>query len=109
MQYSPTFTMDVRPEGPDVTAAVRGDVDISNSVELALRLEGAARQAGGGSLTVDLCDTRYLDSSGLRALVTVRNAHPTMRLVVRSGTLVARVIDVSGLKDIFDVRRVTAQ
>lgn len=108
MDNGPVFTMNLQPEGSDIIASVAGDVDISNSVELALRLEAAARNTGGGILTVDLSDLNYMDSSGLRALLRVRNAHPGMRLIVRSGTLVARLINVSGFSDLFEVDLLTA-
>jgi anti-anti-sigma factor len=103
MQRLTTFNLNVLNDGERTVAAVKGEVDISNATELALRLEGAARQAGGFGLTVDLSDLRYMDSSGLRSLIAVHNAHPDTRLVVRDGTLVARVISISGLHDVFEV------
>lgn len=104
MQRLTTFNLNVQSEGGHTVAAVKGEVDISNATELALRLEGAARQAGEAGLTVDLSDVRYMDSSGLRSLLAVHNAHPDTRLVVRDGSLVARVINISGLSDVFEVR-----
>lgn len=104
MNRTTTFSMDVRVNGHRAVAAVRGEVDISNAAELALRLEGAARSAGDRGLTVDLSDLRYMDSSGLRSLLTVHNGHPDTRLVVRAGTLVERIIAVSGLRDVIDVQ-----
>lgn len=103
MQRFTTFNLDVQNDGRQMVAAVKGEVDVSNATELALRLEGAARQAGDAGLTVDLSNLRYLDSSGLRSLVAVHNAHPDTRLVVRDGSFVARVIRVSGLGDVFEV------
>lgn len=104
MQRFTTFNLNVLNDGERTVAAVKGEVDISNATELALRLEGAARQAGDAGLTVDLSDLRYMDSSGLRSLLAVHNAHPATRLVVRDGSLVARVISISGLSDVFEVR-----
>lgn len=106
MSRTTTFSMDVQVNGHGAVAAVRGEVDISNAAELTLRLEGAARSAGDGGLTVDLSDLRYMDSSGLRSLVTVHNGHPETRLVVRTGTLVARIIAVSGLKEVIEVQAI---
>lgn len=108
MSRETTFSMDVQPTDDGAVAAVRGEVDISNAAELSLRLEGAARGAGEAGLTVDLSDLRYLDSSGLRSLVMVHNGHPKTRLVVRSGTLVARIIAVSGLREVIEVEAVRA-
>ncbi|HEY3269430.1 MAG TPA: STAS domain-containing protein [Armatimonadota bacterium] len=106
MQRNATFNVTVQPLDDQVVAAVKGEVDISNAAELALRLEGAARQALPRHLTVDLSDLRYMDSSGLRSLITVHNAHPQTRLVVRSGSLVARILSVSQLDGVFDIQRV---
>lgn len=106
MSRTTTFSMNIQDDDNRTVAALRGEVDISNAAELALRLEGAARRAGQEGLTIDLSDLRYMDSSGLRSLKTVHNAHPDTRLVVRNGTLVARIIAVSGLKDIFEVQTI---
>jgi anti-anti-sigma factor len=103
MQRLTTFNLNVQSDGRHLVATVKGEVDMSNATELALRLEGAARQAGDAGLTVDLSDLRQMDSSGLRSLIAVHNAHPDTRLVVRIGSLVARVISVSGLGDVFHV------
>ncbi|HEY3412235.1 MAG TPA: STAS domain-containing protein [Armatimonadota bacterium] len=102
MERLTTFSLNVQNDGHQTVAAVKGEVDISNATELALRLEGAARQTDGG-LTVDLSDVKYMDSSGLRSLMAIHNAHPDTRLVVRDGSLVARVIRVAGLSDVFEV------
>ena len=102
MQRLTAFSLNVQNDGHQTVAAVKGEVDISNATELALRLEGAARQADGG-LTVDLSDLRYMDSSGLHSLMAVHNAHPDTRLVIRDGSLVARAIRVAGLTEIFEV------
>jgi len=106
MSRTTTFSMNVQHDGERLVATIRGEVDISNATELALRLEGAARRAGG-NLTVDLSDLRYMDSSGLRSLKTVHNAHPDTRLVVRTGTMVARIIAISGLREVIDVQSVS--
>lgn len=101
-----SVSVEVRPDCVYVT--VTGDVDISNSAELALRLEGAARKASGEGLTIDLSGVRYMDSSALRALLKVRSAHAGIHLIVQGGTLTARIIDISGLREIFEVERLAA-
>lgn len=105
MERSTSFSMDLQPVGGRLVASVRGEVDISNAAELTLRLEGAARRSEG-RLTVDLSGLRYMDSSGLRSLKTIHNAHPNTHLVVRSGTLVARIIAISGMGDVFEVETI---
>lgn len=79
---------------------VAGEVDFSNSAELAAAVEERLA-SGSGPLTVDLSRVDYLDSAGLSVLF----AHAEQIEVVIS-PLLAPVLAVSGLADLTEVHAV---
>jgi anti-sigma B factor antagonist len=82
---------------------VSGDLDLSGEQEL---LDHAARllTGGAGVLDVDLAEVTFIDSSGLGALVRAHHlaadAGRQLRLASVPGP-VARILDLTGLRDIF--------
>jgi anti-sigma B factor antagonist len=77
--------------------AVIGEVDLSNADHLERRIE--ALLADDGDLILVLDRLAFIDSSGIRVLVTSASAlHPRGRLVLASPSpLVARALAVVGL------------
>lgn len=84
-------------ETDDATLVVRGEVDSHTSPQLQERLDA---MDAGGTVTVDLAPTTFIDSSGLRVLVA---AHKRLgrgggRLVLRAPSeAVVRLLEVTGL------------
>jgi anti-sigma B factor antagonist len=74
---------------------VSGDVDRSTASEFRRALLATAAP------TVDLTEVRYLDSAGIGVLFEL--APPGLRLRVRAGSAVARVLDISGLSRVATV------
>lgn len=60
-----------RPERGAVVLAVRGELDLASSPLLERELV-ALDQAGAERLVVDLSDVRFMDSTGLHALLAAR-------------------------------------
>lgn len=86
--------------GDTVHLSVRGELDISVSDELVDHVRAVRRSAARVAL-VDLCDVTFMDSSGLRALLTSqRLASESYRdfelIVVRPPAVVHDVIRMSG-------------
>jgi anti-anti-sigma factor len=82
-----------------------GEIDMAVAPDL--RNAGAmmAKDVAPGRLEVDLGDVTFIDSSGLGALISVRNAsrQSGARLVlVRVNPTVARFLELSGVKDSFE-------
>jgi len=83
---------------------VSGDVDLANASELEPSILRAL-EAAPGPIVVDLEALTFIDSSGLRALVSAsrearsRGASLQLRNVPRHAQ---RVLDISGLADWFD-------
>jgi anti-sigma B factor antagonist len=93
------LTIDDEIRGDHRTIAVRGELDLGTSKELATVLEGAA---GGGvsRVTLDLHGVSFIDSSALRALVlsgrALAAAGCTLEIGPRS-EMVARVLAMTSL------------
>ncbi|MGA5305483.1 STAS domain-containing protein [Nucisporomicrobium flavum] len=82
-----------------------GDLDINAREELRDVLVAAAQEDGAGALVVDFDDTAFLDSEAMGALIegflAARAAGVKMSIVNAHG-LVHRVLDVSGVLEMFE-------
>ncbi len=94
----PAEVFAARVDGSDVT--VIGEVDLATAPRLRGALEEAA--AAGGGLRVDLRAVRYLDSAGMAALFEFSSRGMSVR--VAPGSIVARVLEISGLANVADVQ-----
>jgi anti-sigma B factor antagonist len=105
------MTMTDLPQDFDVTIVqvdghtkvrLTGDIDLATATDLRQRLDPVIA-AGTGDVDLDLSDVTFLDSSGLVALLHVRQAlHDTrQRLRVRNPSKpVLRVFELSGVLDV---------
>lgn len=81
-----------------------GDLDIESADAFITLGCTAVRQCTDSAITIDLAACTFLDSSGVGALVTIRNAarDAGMKLYVRGASeRVKRVLEVTGLLDYF--------
>jgi anti-anti-sigma factor len=81
-----------------------GEVDLA--VAPALRESGTemAKLVAPGRLEIDLGDVTFIDSSGLGALISVRNASRQCGadlVLVRVSPVVARFLELAGVRDSF--------
>jgi anti-anti-sigma factor len=93
------MTVECRTVGHRTVLAVSGEVDIASSPSLRSAVE-TAFDAGAHDLWIDLCDTTFMDSSGLHVLLdTHRIAEgPGGRLtIVCPPGNVRRVFDLTGV------------
>src|SRR5947209_15225907 len=92
-------------DGPAATVTVRGELDVYTAPQLRGRLHDLLDD-GVTSITLDLADLGFIDSSGLGVIVGTLK-----RLRERDGNLVLRspsratskVLDITGLAQILDV------
>src|SRR5919198_2247589 len=85
--------------GEDWIVAPIGDLDMASADELDARLTDAAREHPDGLLIVDLGGLEFMDSAGLRVLLTAARSagNGTSRLRLRGARpSVQRVFEVSG-------------
>jgi anti-anti-sigma factor len=83
--------------------AFEGDLDLASLDDF----EAATATAGGGrGLVVDMTEVRFIDSSGIHAVVRARRAQAerggAIELVVAEGSAVDRVLEMSGLNETLD-------
>jgi len=88
------------PAGGEVAIlAFEGDLDLATISDFEAAVAGVA----GSALVVDLGDVRFIDSSGIHAVVraSIAAAERSLRLalVVAPGSAVSRVLEISGLSD----------
>ncbi|MHB8244097.1 MAG: STAS domain-containing protein [Acidimicrobiales bacterium] len=85
--------------------SIRGEIDVSTAPELRDRLLAVA-QNGHETAIVDLSDVTFLDSTALGVLVSAlkrfRANGGDLRLVV-TGRNVAKVLEITGLVDVFTI------
>jgi anti-sigma B factor antagonist len=91
--------------GSALIAHLSGDVDLSNVTVLRTRLLGAVDDVD--ALVVDLSDTSYVDSTGVRLLFELaerfnRTGHP-VRAVVPAEALVRRVVVLTKLDRVVEL------
>jgi anti-anti-sigma factor len=91
-----TLTAGTRDDGGPVLAAT-GEIDMSNSTELADALR-AVLQEDGRPVLVDLTGVGYLDSAGLTVLLTHASD-----IEILATPLLAPVLTICGLTDLTNV------
>jgi anti-anti-sigma factor len=98
----PGFSLDVD-EGDDVvTVRVSGEIDLDTNSEFGQALTGVPAVL---RVDVDLGEVSYMDSAGLRSLLTAR-ADVEQRggrlRVVKASAIVSRLFEIAGVADLFD-------
>ena len=96
-------------EGAERSVRVVGDVDVASADVVARAVHEALREAAegaGGTVVVDLAEVGFLDSSGVRALLTAREAalSAEVTLTLRNPRpAVVRVLEVTGVAPVFEL------
>ena len=90
--------------GRRAVLAVAGEVDINTAADLGTAIDAARSRAF--EVWVDLSDTSFMDSSGLRALVEARarltEANVRLVLICPAGP-VLRVLQLTNLAQLFEI------
>ncbi len=97
--------MDGRSAGPPVMVALPAEIDITNCASVAASLAVSIDHAG--LVVADMSGTAFCDSSGVQVLLAAHQRAVArgcaLRVVVRPGGGVARVLAIVGLDRILDV------
>jgi anti-anti-sigma factor len=86
--------------------SLAGDLDLATEPVLTDAVAGLLAGARVEQLLVDLAEVRFLDSSGVRALLQARRAateHGAGFAVGRPGEVVARVLQMAGVDQLLGV------
>lgn len=109
MSASPhAFSVEVGdPVGSDIGVTVRGELDLSSANDLTEAI--VAADGGSETVTLDLSNVSFLDSSAIGAIIAagqeLSDAGRRLRIGPRSA-IVSRVLEITGLAehpDAFDV------
>jgi anti-sigma B factor antagonist len=87
------------------TVAIEGELDIATAPVLDATLADV-EQGANGTVLLDLADVRFIDSTGLRSLLSARRRAQENGRRLRLANLapdVERVFDVTGVRRIFDI------
>jgi anti-sigma B factor antagonist len=90
--------------GP-VVLAVAGDVDLESADQLRAAGEQALASSTAGRLRIDLSAVSFIDSTGLGALIHIRNLAPDQVVLVAPAERVLRLLEIAGLDGVFDIER----
>lgn len=103
---SESFSVTVLPDRQEVAVVPAGELDLCSAGELEREVAGLYER-GFDRVLVDLRSVTFMDSSGLRTLVTLREgaAHRGRPLIlIPGGRAVERVFEVSGTRGLFEWR-----
>ena len=86
-------------EGAVTILRVAGEIDLSNAEDLAAAVE-VRGPAPSTALVLDLVEVPFIDSTGLRVVLTAANDHGTrFALLVAPDGAVAHMLDLLGVAD----------
>ena len=99
------FEVTTRDNGGAVIVAVEGELDIATAPRLEAALIDVERN-GTREIVLDLANVQFMDSSGLRSLLSARRRAESAGRALRLVNVppdVRRVFDVTGVRRIFDI------
>jgi len=102
---SPSFSIEVSEEAGSATVTAIGEIDVATAPQVERQL--LEHIDAGKAVTLDLHGVSFIDSSGLRALVTARQrAEDTAVAFTLAGRspAVERLLQVTGLDGVFDTQ-----
>ena len=105
-RYTP-FVISVAPEDEEVALEARGELDLASADTLGQTV-AQVLAAGFTEIVLDLRQVDFIDSTGLRMLLSLRNdaqrdARPLTLVPPAPGA--QRIFDVTGTRGLFDWRR----
>jgi anti-anti-sigma factor len=103
VELGPQFNLDTSRIGGHDVVVVKGEIDIAT----APKLDKALAKYSKKEVFLDLRKTEFMDSAGLKVLITQRSrmeeSGGVMRLVVGEGP-VMRILELAGVRDAFSIR-----
>jgi anti-anti-sigma factor len=100
------FAVNLDAHGPETVIAIAGEVDLETADDVRSVGVLAVHAPTVSTVVLDLSAVTFLDSSGIGALMDVRNAGTTVGVEVRIDSApdrVARVLAIAGLADMFGI------
>lgn len=91
-------------EGSTLVVKVQGELDMAAAPELADELQ-TVELGKFEKVVFDLLQVEFMDSSGLGALIALRNKHPDIEvaLVADNDGLVSKVLRLTSMEELFTI------
>ena len=103
VDLGPEFSLETTRIGSNQVVIVKGEIDLASAPEV----DKALGKFSGKEIFLDLRKTEFMDSAGLKVLITQRSrieeSGGVMRLVVGEGP-VMRLLELAGVRDAFLIR-----
>ena len=102
-----SFSLDLAVDGATAVLAVGGEIDLHNAGELSALGLQALEQAEVATIVVDMTKLTFLDSTGVGALIQIREkaVEGGREMYLRNvPARVSRVLTITGLDATFDKR-----
>ena len=81
-----------------------GKIDNDTSTEFGVELNQACDESK--NVIIDMSESNYVSSSGLRAFLSATKSHPDHKIIFRNvSEIVMEVFDMTGFTDIFEIER----
>ncbi len=98
-----SFRVDLSRQGKCVIASAFGEIDLATAPALLDAIESELGRSAPDRVVIDLSEVRFLDSSGLNALVRLQRLLEErgigMRLVIPSDSIVRQVFEITRLTE----------
>ena len=92
--------LDLQIDGYTTTAAIAGEIDLDTAPDLEAKVHSAVERPGVEALVLDLRELTFMDSTGLRFLMSIKDhaqLHEYRLSILRPPATVYRVITITGL------------
>lgn len=103
VDLGPEFSLETTRIGTNQVVIIKGEIDLAS----APMVDKALGKFSGKEVFLDLRKTEFMDSAGLKVLITQRSrieeSGGAMRLVVGEGP-VMRLLELAGVRDAFSIR-----
>ncbi|GAB7040877.1 MULTISPECIES: STAS domain-containing protein [Catenuloplanes] len=106
MEIASELSAEPVPAGPLVVVTVAGDIDYTNSDEMAGEIWNVLARHAPAAIRVDLAEATFIDSTGLGALIAAYRAAADAGCaftVAAPSPAFRRVLSITGLSDLFGV------
>lgn len=96
--------MNGKTENGILTIALSGHIDSTNAADTEREIETLRAENPHTGLVLDLQDVGYISSAGLRVVLRLRKAEPSLRMV-NAGAEVYEVLDMTGFTEMLPVEK----
>lgn len=101
----PTSSVDLVSNGRSPEAVLLGEIDVATAPDIRREIDAGVDWSAIENIRFDLRDVQFMDSSGLAALIWMRQRHEdvSMSLLVRADSVISSLLDITSMQSLFDI------